>query len=91
MNISRRQGKTLTQIKEAPEGAIFIWCMNNTSYPEHLARKLRRKDLKIKPLDWLKKQNLEGKENIVCDHTIFDLLPYNKDIEKAVKILERRK
>lgn len=44
----RGTGRTTRQMKEAPKGALFIWCTSNdTLYPRALARDLDREDLVI--------------------------------------------
>ncbi len=45
----------MKQMKEAPQGAIFVWCNDRMQYPTALARELERRDLKIiapRDLNW---------------------------------------
>lgn len=34
-------------MRSAPRNAVFVWCRNDTRYPEELARYLGRDDLRI--------------------------------------------
>lgn len=43
----RGTGRTTAQIKDAPHGAYFVWCNDNTAYPTRLAIELGRRDLTI--------------------------------------------
>lgn len=45
----RNTGYTTRQLKEAPQGAVFIWCNGHLSYPKLLAHELGRKDIHILP------------------------------------------
>lgn len=67
----RGTGRTTRQMKEAPQGAIFIWCAEGLAYPRGLAEKAGRRDLRIEPLsrvrltpEWLRGTN----RPIVVDH-----------------------
>lgn len=63
-------GRTTQQMKEAPRGALFIWCGNQTHYPRALARHLGREDLKIVTLDYLTHGGAESRPwpGVVLDH-----------------------
>lgn len=43
----RGSGNTAKQLTDAPQGAAFIWCTPDLSYPKALARFLDREDLRI--------------------------------------------
>lgn len=43
----RGTGRTTKQMKEAPRGAVFVWCNDNLSWPRNLALTHGRKDLQI--------------------------------------------
>lgn len=43
----RGKGHTSEQMREAPRGALFIWCTVDVRYPKALARHLGRSDLEI--------------------------------------------
>ena len=45
--MERGTGATTRQIKEAPKGAIFVWCNSHVDYARHLAHFLGRGDLQI--------------------------------------------
>lgn len=70
MEKSRNTGRTFNQIKNAPQGAIFVWCSHDTSHPTRLARMAGRTDLSIRPSSWLDWRNVAGLEipNVVIDH-----------------------
>ena len=40
-------------MKEAPQGAVFIWLNNQTDYPRRLAKHLGREDLLVVGPHWL--------------------------------------
>ncbi len=46
---SRGHGLTSLQMGSAPQGALFIWCNEMVYYPEQLARRIGRSDLRIVP------------------------------------------
>lgn len=43
----RGTGITSQQMRDAPTGAIYVWCNRHTDYARSLARHLSRGDLKI--------------------------------------------
>lgn len=43
----RGRGTTTQQMREAPQGALFVWCTSNLRYPRDLARSIWRCDLVI--------------------------------------------
>lgn len=45
--MTRGTGQTTEQLRNAPHGAIFVWCNDSLSYPRQLAAKLKRGDLRI--------------------------------------------
>jgi hypothetical protein len=56
-------------MQAAPLDAVFIWCNSRLDYPQALARKLGRTDLKIVSPSWLE-LGWRGRElsGIVRDH-----------------------
>lgn len=67
--MERGTGKTTEQMKEAPEGAVFIWCNDNLWYPRDLAKRLQREDLRIKGISALDRFELYGlRVPIIVDH-----------------------
>lgn len=70
MNGKRGTGLTTQQMNEAPPGAVFVWCNGALYYPQALARKLGRDDLTVRPLSWLRPDNVMGREfsGVVLDH-----------------------
>lgn len=67
---NRGTDRTTKQMREAPQGAIFVWCTNVTAYPRALAAQLGRRDLDIAPLDWLDGHRHRGRPpgSVVVDH-----------------------
>jgi len=59
---------------EAPQGATFVWCNGNLSYPRDLAQKHGRGDLKIVGLDALRRgaSRLAGMAPgmVIIDHSV---------------------
>lgn len=53
MSATRRTGATTQQMREAPQGATFVWCNNGLDYPRKLARFLGRPDIDVRPLSAL--------------------------------------
>lgn len=68
----RRAGKTTLQIRNAPQGAIFVWVNGHIEYPKAIARELGREDLDFKPLSWFRMENIAGRSGvkIVLDHAV---------------------
>lgn len=68
--INRHTGKTAEQMVQAPAGSVFVWCNARTGYPKHLAAHLGRPDLDIRPLSWLRSENVRGPKlsGLVIDH-----------------------
>lgn len=46
-SIRRGTGITTRQLQHLPKNGVFIWCNNDISYPQALARKIGRPDIKI--------------------------------------------
>lgn len=75
MSKDRQTGRTTQQLKNAPQGAIFVWCNSHTYYPQNLARELGRSDIKIKPFSWLEERNVRGLRgaHVVIDHATWEV------------------
>lgn len=76
-------GYTRKQLDAAPEGAFFVWCIEDTRYPRELAWMLGRPDIQIKPASWWRggsqsgfnaHYSLRGRRgaHIVIDHAYKD-------------------
>ena len=68
--MARGTGETTRQMQAAPRNAVFIWCAGHTGYPQMLARKIGREDLKIVTPDWLTSDKWRGLEltGLIVDH-----------------------
>lgn len=67
----RQTGATTEQMKNAPAGAVFVWCDEVTFYPTQLARFLGRTDLRVVPKSWLRLSVMAGYEGrVVVDHAL---------------------
>ncbi len=69
--VDRGTGRTSAQMREAPAGAIFIWCNGQLDYPCRLAHHLGRTDLEIFGLGMLDRPDRFFGRNsihIVLDH-----------------------
>jgi hypothetical protein len=66
----RQTWRTTQQMLDAPVGAVFVWCNSRTAYPQELAKKLQRDDLKVRPLSWLQPRNVIGRifTGVIVDH-----------------------
>lgn len=72
MEKDRGTGRTTKQMKEAPKGAVYVWCNKEVWYPQRLAEKLGRKDLQIEPRSWLTSERWRGLnlKGLVLDHAV---------------------
>lgn len=78
----RGTGRTTQQMREAPQGALFIWPFEGSLYyPKHLARSIGRDDLKIVGVDSLDNYSLVGRTytGIILDHAA-NLSPKRHDL-----------
>lgn len=68
--MARGTGMTTRQMKEAPNGALFIWCNDRLAYAKDLARHLSRDDLDIRGPMSIDRHELRGRRwpAIVVDH-----------------------
>lgn len=68
--MDRQAGNTTRQMKEAPMGAVFVWCNSHVHYPQALSRALSRSDLVVRPMSWLDPRNVMGRslQAVVVDH-----------------------
>jgi hypothetical protein len=69
----RGAGHTTHQMREAPQGAYFVWCNEKTSYARHLAEELGRTDLQIVSDKWLTSNEAmysPHRAPIVVDHAL---------------------
>lgn len=66
----RQIGHTTQQMKDAPKGAVFVWCNSRIDYPLNLAKTLGRDDLVVRPLSWLEPRNVMGRNfpGVILDH-----------------------
>lgn len=70
----RGTGITTQQLREAPEGAVFVWCNHHISYPRDLAAKLGRRDLRIEPSSFFEGDRWRGLRGpVVVDHAFMEL------------------
>lgn len=67
---NRQTGRTTQQMKDAPVGAVYVWCNSKTTYPRELARAIGRDDLNVVPLLWLDGRNVRGRtfNGVTVDH-----------------------
>lgn len=61
-------GKTFTQIREAPHGAVYVWVNNRTFYPKALAAAIDRSDIVVVPPCWLDRHYAGPVSALVVDH-----------------------
>ena len=59
--MNEQTGTTTAQIKQAQQGAVFIWVNADIRYPKQLARQLGRDDLQIVSPSWLDSYRWQGK------------------------------
>jgi len=66
----RQTGKTIEQMKVAPQNAVYVWLNGHTLYPEDVARSMGRGDLKIVSPSWLESDAWRGQKftAIILDH-----------------------
>lgn len=93
MNKVRQTGRTTQQLKDAPQGAIFVWCNGRVDYPQNIARDMGRDDIRIKPFSWLEERNILGLRDIkvVIDHATPEVNPTISDTTwNAIRLLRSR-
>jgi hypothetical protein len=82
----RGSGRTTKQMKDAPQGAVFVWCNASLNYPRNLAMQLGRTDLRIFGPSVFDEEayRLRGLElpAIVLDHAYYDFKE-NRTPERA--------
>lgn len=66
----RGTGRTTRQLETAPQGAVFVWHHWSLHYPQALAAKLGRPDIKIVSLEYVERGMLAGltMPALVVDH-----------------------
>jgi hypothetical protein len=82
-----KSGKTTEQIRNAPEGAIYIWPNNSLSYPREIAVAFGRHDITFVSPAWIRPECFYGKSNPVeVDHAAWYALTVQQlKILKEVK------
>ena len=67
---NRQTGRTTQQMKDAPVGAVYVWCNSQTGYPRQLAMAIGRDDLQVVPFLWLDGRNVRGRtfKGVTVDH-----------------------
>lgn len=66
--MERGTGVTTRQIKEAPQGAIFVWPHADTDYPKRIAHGMGRDDLLFCCPDDLPRLARSRGRRVVVDH-----------------------
>lgn len=68
----RQSGRTTQQLRDAPHGALFIWCRHDATYARRIARTvLGRHDLRIVGRGALRTEKiLNATGPIILDHAI---------------------
>ena len=72
----RGTGYTTSQMQAAAQGSIFVWHHDDTRYPQELARKINRTDLKIVGPSYVNSGNWMGLSypGVCVDHYAFDVM-----------------
>lgn len=72
MDTQRGTGLTTSQMKDAPQGAVYIWVNRDFRYPMSLAKAIGRYDLKIESPSWISGQRWRGLQlsGLVVDHAV---------------------
>lgn len=83
MIADRQTGRTTRQMLAAPKNSFYVWANESLSYPRSLAMKLDRNDLQIKPLSWLRLDNVRGRRILTV--TIDHAAPWN---DETVAVME---
>ncbi len=66
--MARGDGATTKQIQQAPPGAIFVWCNGHVDYPQELAKRLGRSDLRIEGPSFFEDRWQGLRKPVVVDH-----------------------
>lgn len=87
MGEGHRDGATTRQMREAPQGAVFVWCNSHLHYPKALASALGRKDLDVQPLSWLDRMEVVAGNTrpVVVDHAAILSSPQKEAFWHAVR------
>ena len=65
----RGDGTTTRQMKDAPIGALYVWCGGDLHYPKKLAMEIGRNDLRIVAPSFLEHDQWRGlRMPVVLDH-----------------------
>lgn len=66
----RGTGRTTQALRDAPQGAVYVWHNPHLDYPKSIARVWHREDLKVVSPEWLDGRRYRGQEikAIVLDH-----------------------
>lgn len=64
-----QSGTTRRQMLIAHLNSVFVWCNNDTLYPRKLAQQIGRGDLDIRPLSWLRTDDIISRlKPVTIDH-----------------------
>ena len=68
----RGTGRTTSQIRSAPVGAIYIWPNSHLAYPRKIAEQVGRDDLRFVSPGWLTAGRWQGLNltGLVKDHAV---------------------
>lgn len=67
----RGMGRTTSQMRGAPEAAVYVWCNDALAYPRRLAQSLGRGDLDIVPPAFVTDARYMGLGNaVILDHAV---------------------
>jgi hypothetical protein len=84
----RGTGRTTKQLKEAPQGAVFlVRSYSMAQYTRRLALYLKRNDISVQPLQWLHSDSWLGRKHyVIVDH---DVVPDEKE-QHYLRIIRER-
>lgn len=64
-----QSGTTRRQMLHARMNSVFVWCNNDLLYPRRLAQSIGRSDLDIRPLSWLRTNDILSRNApVTVDH-----------------------
>lgn len=69
---NRQSGRTLQQMEQAPQNAIFIWPNSRLDYPRNLAKRIGRADLVIISREQISQQYFRGRRvtGVILGHAV---------------------
>lgn len=85
----RGSGRTWRAMREAPQGAVYVWCSHVLGYAKFSAEQLNRQDLEIVGPEWLAHKRYVGRRltGVVFDHALKGFWDERQEAQDHVRVL----